>query len=119
LRIKLGNGPANTCFLRFLVFDDGIAYRYEASGSGEVMVIGQNSGFRVPQGATAWMGAALFPDEEFFPSFEPYYRPGPAGLDSPLDGYYLPAASWDGERGLRTPELHTVIADTPCAGIPA
>lgn len=92
LVLAVQNPAGELMALRFHLFDDGLAFRYELPGSSQSTVIGEQSAFRVPDGATAYLAEAAQPSL-YQPGYEsPYYaqiagsQPGPG-----VDGFYYPA----------------------------
>tara|TARA_R110002073_G_scaffold2129_21_gene14832 strand:- start:185 stop:3838 length:3654 start_codon:yes stop_codon:yes gene_type:complete len=92
LVLAVQNTAGELMALRFRLFDDGLAFRYELPGSGETTVTGEQTAFRLPEGATGYVIEAVQPSL-YQPGYEnPYalHNPGsPAGPG--IDGYYYPA----------------------------
>lgn len=73
--------------------NDGVAFRYAFPdrGTGVKTVVGEETGFRVPQGSTAWM-LPRQPVGRYAPAYEDLYRQLKSGTSAELaDGWDLPA----------------------------
>lgn len=85
----LGTG-GQPLVMRFRVFDDGFAFRYELLGGGTVTVTNELSAFRLPAGSVGYLTEAV-PPAPFQPGYEALYHAQLAGTSGGGDGFYFPA----------------------------
>jgi alpha-glucosidase len=92
LVLAVQNPAGELMALRFRLFDDGLAFRYELPGSSESTVTGEQSAFRLPEGATGYLAEAAQPSQ-YQPGYEGPYYFHTAGSEpsAGIDGYYYPA----------------------------
>ncbi|WP_129113765.1 glycoside hydrolase family 97 protein [Halegenticoccus tardaugens] len=53
--VTLATADGSVVRIDLRVSNDGVAYRYRLPGSGHVVVTGEESAFRLPEGASAWL----------------------------------------------------------------
>jgi alpha-glucosidase len=66
LVLTLINGQQNRMELHMRAYDEGVAYRYHISGTGETAITYEQSGFQIPEGSQAWL-------QNYAPQYERYY----------------------------------------------
>lgn len=116
LMLAVQNLAGELMALRFRLFDDGLAFRYELPGSGQSTVIGEQSAFRLPDGAMGYLAEAA-QQSLYQPGYEGLYYSHMAGSKpSPtIDGFYYPAL-FKLPRGDTHVLLHEAGLDSSYAG---
>ncbi len=66
LVLTLINGQQNRMELHMRAYDEGVAYRYHISGTGETAITYEQSGFQIPEGSQSWL-------QNYAPQYERYY----------------------------------------------
>lgn len=90
LALTVENPAGDQATFEFRVFNDGLSFRYAVPGSGQVTVLDEVSGFRLPASATGYLAPAQAPGV-YEPSYEVPYIPQAAGTSLSPEGSFFPA----------------------------
>jgi len=91
LTLTLANEAGGEVAVIFRAHDDGIAFRYRLLGAGDVTVLGEASGFRVPENGTGFLAPFDFASLYFFATYEQLPEWMPVGTDTVATGWAYPA----------------------------
>lgn len=88
--LELENGNGRQLAIEWKVFAEGAAFRYRVGVESGGLVRDEASGFRIPEGARAWLGERSRPGK-YDPNGQPRIREWVSGASSGKDGFYFPA----------------------------
>ncbi len=97
LRLVDADGAALDIIFR--ADDDGVAYRYRVEGDGAYTVVGEDSGFAIPQDATGWMAPYDIFGGLLAGTYEGGYKKVSVGDPAPNSGWAYPALFELGQGG--------------------
>ena len=114
--LAVQNSTGDLLALRFRLFNDGVALRYEIPGSGDTTIVSEKTGFRPPDGTGVRIMEAATASL-FQPGYEGPYLPMAAGTNGgpASDGFYFPAL-FSLPDGVTHLMLHEAGVDDSAAG---